>query len=85
MTEKGILDFDLTDPSAAKAFARASKASEAYLVISDTYKLFRAAIKYGTFKGKELTEEEINLLEALREEIIELERGYGIDVHTELD
>lgn len=77
---KGILEFNLDDSSEEKAFFRAAKATDLALTLWDLHQWLRSQIKYETLEENELT-----LIEKVRDQLLEIELGHGIDVDELLD
>lgn len=75
---KAILQFDLNEPEDKEAHLRATKATDAYLVLLDIMNEFRTVYKYGQDPVA------AQYAETWRDKLIELMRDRNIDLDNEL-
>lgn len=75
---KAVLQFDLDDPQDREAHLRATKSTDAYLVLLDMMNEFRTVYKYGQDPVAS------QYAEAWRDKLVELMRDHSIDLDNEI-
>ena len=75
---RGLLEFNLSDPDEQRSHIRATKATDAYLVISDMFQELRKDWKYSE------DDKVVELAEKYRDELVRLCEYHGINLDTEL-
>jgi hypothetical protein len=73
---KAILEFDLSDYSDKLEHIRAVNATNAYLALLSINELFRRMEKTERFDGKELSQDEYDLIDKLQDKIFEIIDDY---------
>lgn len=75
------MEFDTNNETENAEYKVAVKAQELFLCLHDfSETILRRGRKHETFRGKELTDEEFELMEKIEEDFYEILSKYGIDL-----
>jgi len=78
---KAILEYDLDDTCDRKSHLRALKATDAYLLLHDIFRVtFRNVLKYEVLDGKTINDDQYEVLEKLIDSCYVLLEDYNINL-----